>query len=375
MFGAGAERTGRDASARWSPSARKPAAPHGNERLKRVDSAGRAVLELRSDRSGDRAQASPTRSPAVARALGDGPRTSERPLRSSRWPGKRVDQVGLEVRGRPQGGTSSSRTLEKRSLRARSRRAPARAGPRRRGALAPQLGEHPSVRTQLPAVARGLLEMEAEDLVELDEVASALLEPVREALVELGPNRFRQPVIRGIADEQVAEAKGVVAGQLRPVRAGSAPCARVRPVAGGPSRPRSEPGPRLGGRSPPRPRRARAPSAPSSRAGRGARPAAPGGSAERARPTRLARPSPPSPSGREGFRRPRERSAREARPATLRDQLLDVLSGERLEPERDGPLRTPLDEARGAPGREAGSGALESSATCSTRSRNVSSPQ
>ena len=59
--------------------------------------------------------------------------------------------------------------------------------------------------------------MEAEDLVHLDQIRPALLQPVREALVQLRSNRFRQAVVRGIANEEVAEAKGVVPGQLRTV--------------------------------------------------------------------------------------------------------------------------------------------------------------
>ena len=59
--------------------------------------------------------------------------------------------------------------------------------------------------------------MEAEDLVQLDQVGPALLQPVREALVQLRAGRFGQALVGGIADEQVAEAKGVVPGQLRAV--------------------------------------------------------------------------------------------------------------------------------------------------------------
>jgi len=57
----------------------------------------------------------------------------------------------------------------------------------------------------------------AEDLVKLDEVLPVLLEPGCEPLVEVGPSRFRQGVVGGITDEEVAEAVRVVAGQLSAV--------------------------------------------------------------------------------------------------------------------------------------------------------------
>ena len=87
------------------------------------------------------------------------------------------------------------------------------AAPRRRGQLAvvgqPELG----------AVAAGLLEVVAEDLVQLDELGAVLLEPGGEALVQLGADRLRQRVVGGVADQQVAEAEAVLARELRPCRA------------------------------------------------------------------------------------------------------------------------------------------------------------
>ncbi len=68
---------------------------------------------------------------------------------------------------------------------------------------------------ELLAVQGGLLEVVAEDLVELDEVASALLDPRREALVEVGTLELRQRLVGGVADQQVAETKRIVAGQRR----------------------------------------------------------------------------------------------------------------------------------------------------------------
>ena len=65
---------------------------------------------------------------------------------------------------------------------------------------------------ELFGVAMGLLEVVADDLVALDEVRPALLEPDGEALVQLGAGRLRQRVVRGVADEEVPEAVGVLAG-------------------------------------------------------------------------------------------------------------------------------------------------------------------
>ena len=60
--------------------------------------------------------------------------------------------------------------------------------------------------------------MVAEDLVQLDERRTVLLEPAREALVQLRARRLCQGVVGGVADEQVAEAEGVLARELRRVR-------------------------------------------------------------------------------------------------------------------------------------------------------------
>ena len=61
--------------------------------------------------------------------------------------------------------------------------------------------------------------MVADDLVQLNEVGSALLDPDGEALVQLRSGRFRQRVVGCVANQQVAEAKGILARELRPVRA------------------------------------------------------------------------------------------------------------------------------------------------------------
>ena len=70
---------------------------------------------------------------------------------------------------------------------------------------------------ELGLVASCLLEVEAEDLVHLDEIRAALVQPVGEALVELCADGLGETVVGGIADEQVPEAKRIVTRQLRAV--------------------------------------------------------------------------------------------------------------------------------------------------------------
>jgi hypothetical protein len=58
----------------------------------------------------------------------------------------------------------------------------------------------------------------ADDLVLLGEILGAdLVEPVREALVQLGPKLFRHRLVRRVANQEVPEAEGVLAGQVGPV--------------------------------------------------------------------------------------------------------------------------------------------------------------
>ena len=57
--------------------------------------------------------------------------------------------------------------------------------------------------------------MVAEELIELHEIDTALLQPVCEALVELGSHRLRQRVVGGVADQQVAETEAVFTCELR----------------------------------------------------------------------------------------------------------------------------------------------------------------
>ena len=74
-------------------------------------------------------------------------------------------------------------------------------------------------RAELATVPAGLLEVVAEDFVQLDQLATVLLEPVRELLVQIGPGRFGKRVVRRVADEEMAEAEGVVPRDLRAIRA------------------------------------------------------------------------------------------------------------------------------------------------------------
>ena len=71
-----------------------------------------------------------------------------------------------------------------------------------------------------------------------------LLQPRREALVELGARRLRQRVVGGVADQQMAEAEAVLARELRPVRSDQL-LADERRQAG--ASPASPPGERLDG--------------------------------------------------------------------------------------------------------------------------------
>ena len=89
-----------------------------------------------------------------------------------------------------------------------------RQAPPRRGGQDAVVG-----RPELSAVAAGLLEVVAEDLVQLDELGAVVLQPGCEALVEVGAGGLRQCVVGGVADQQVAETEGILAEELGPVRA------------------------------------------------------------------------------------------------------------------------------------------------------------
>ena len=66
--------------------------------------------------------------------------------------------------------------------------------------------------SELGRVSVSLLEVVAEDLVELDELSATLREPLREAPVELGPGRLRERLVGGVPDQEMPEPEPVVAG-------------------------------------------------------------------------------------------------------------------------------------------------------------------
>ena len=67
---------------------------------------------------------------------------------------------------------------------------------------------------ELISVADGLLQVVADEFVELDEVATAIFEPGREAGVQVGTDTLGERFVGGVADKQVAEAVAVVACEL-----------------------------------------------------------------------------------------------------------------------------------------------------------------
>ena len=72
---------------------------------------------------------------------------------------------------------------------------------------------------ELSPISRGLLEVVPDDLVQFDEVGTVLVEPVREALVQVGSFGLRQRLVGGVADQEMPEAEAVLARELRTVGA------------------------------------------------------------------------------------------------------------------------------------------------------------
>ena len=70
-----------------------------------------------------------------------------------------------------------------------------------------------AARAELDPEAVGLLEVVADDLVELGAVAGVALGPGGQALVQLRAEPLRHRVVGGVADEDVAEAEAVLAGE------------------------------------------------------------------------------------------------------------------------------------------------------------------
>ena len=57
-----------------------------------------------------------------------------------------------------------------------------------------------------------LLEVIADDLVEL---LAAFFQPTRQALVQIRAQRFRDPLVRSVAEQEVLEAEGVLQHLVR----------------------------------------------------------------------------------------------------------------------------------------------------------------
>ena len=130
----------------------------------------------------------------------------------------RLGEVELEHHVEPRRPGQTERPLEQ-PFGGPAVAAPERAAAGDREPLTGALSQGRVGLSELLLVAGGLLEVVAEDLVELDQVGGALLQPVGEALVEVGTDCLRQRVVSGVADQQVAEAEGVVAWELRAVGA------------------------------------------------------------------------------------------------------------------------------------------------------------
>ena len=128
---------------------------------------------------------------------------------------QRRGEVDLEQDVEPEGPGQLERALEQ-----HARRAPVLSPERTAAARGEPLcgagGELIRRLAELAAVADGLLEVVADDLVQLNELLVGV-EPLREALVELSPNALWERVVSRVADQEVAEAKAVVARQLRAV--------------------------------------------------------------------------------------------------------------------------------------------------------------
>ena len=71
--------------------------------------------------------------------------------------------------------------------------------------------------SKLGGVSVSLLEVVAQELVELDELSAALREPLREAPVKIRAGRLRERLVRGVPDQEMPEPEPVVAGELSPV--------------------------------------------------------------------------------------------------------------------------------------------------------------
>ena len=186
----------------------------GDERLQRIGSAPRLKRNAQSRLVDPPAQLADDVAHG-SRAL-DERRRAAQGLLGLRVPGERVDEVRLEgevnLRRHQFGGA-----LEE--PRGAAEIQPAERTPASGGQTLSRCHREPLVLTsQLSAVVDGLLEVVAEKLVQLDDGGPVLLEPPGEASVEVRTCSLRQSVVGCVADQEVAEAEAVLAGDLRLVR-------------------------------------------------------------------------------------------------------------------------------------------------------------
>ena len=126
-----------------------------------------------------------------------------------------LGQVDLEQDVEPQGPCEVQRSLEE-SPRCRTVFPPERAAAGGGEPVSCPCSQLVCRFPELSAIANGLLEVVAGDLVQLDQ-STALLQPAGVALVQLGPHALGQGLVGGVADQQVAEAEAVLALELGPV--------------------------------------------------------------------------------------------------------------------------------------------------------------
>ena len=149
---------------------------------------------------------------SVGRTLGDRGRLLRVGFRrpaarsTSRWTSSRTGRVSASAR-------SSSDAAARPSPRASARRPPAA----RRSAARSASAESGCSSSHF--VAGGLLEVVAEDLVQLDEIRSPLLEPVRRIARADRREPLSEGVVGRVTDEQMTEAIRLLARELRCVRA------------------------------------------------------------------------------------------------------------------------------------------------------------
>ena len=146
--------------------------------------------------------------------LDDRPRAAQRLGFARASPGERVDEVGLEADVELRWRHQRSGALEQAGCRAEVEPAQRAAAC---GGQALSSGGHERVvggLTQLPPIADGLLEVVAEELVQLDEGGAVLLEPARITRVQVRARGFRQRVVGGVPDQEVAETEAVLARDL-----------------------------------------------------------------------------------------------------------------------------------------------------------------